>query len=186
MTSRVFLVASVVALAGCAPWRVIQESGPPSALRGANHINVWFDYSMASLGGRPEQAWLATQPPDDQQAYSEVKQNLEDAFLQALASNVAVPVQHIQQPGAAPGGVLCIVRVQKIEQGKYAFVFAMDSELDAHLEWAPGGQPVSDVIGITTTVNADITRPSIIQRMRIAATRLGELAARFFRKKQQD
>ena len=175
---------ALVLVSGCSPWRVIQESGPPSALRGGNHINVWFDYSVATLGGRSEQAWLATQPPEDQQAYFEVKQNIEDAFLQALARSVSVPVQRVPEPGAAPGGVLCIVRVTLIEQGKYAVIFAMDSRLDANLEWAPGGQPVSDVIAISTTVTANAFRPAIIQRMRVAADQLGELAGRFFREKQ--
>lgn len=185
MLARFSILAVVLlTVSGCSPWRVVRESGPPSAIRGANHINVHFDYTIASLGGRSEQAWLASQPQEDQQAYFEVKQNLEQAFLQALASNVSVPVQHVPQPGAAPGGALCIVRVTKIEQGKYVVVFAMDSELDANLEWAPGGQPITDIIAIQTTVAATMTRPAIIQRMRVAATRLGELAARFFQSKQ--
>jgi len=173
-----------VLLSACAPWRVIRES-EPSALAGATNVVVAFDYSRASLGGTSEQAWLATQPPEDVASYNEVKREMEQAFMEAFAPRVGLPVQWAPTSQAGPGTVLLTVAVMKIEQGKYAFVFAMDSELDAHLEWQPIGAPApTDIIGIYTTVEASMARPSIIQRMRVAADRLGQLAARFLNDKR--
>ena len=185
MTHRlVWLPLALVCLSACAPWRVIRES-EPSALAGATHVVVAFDYSRASLGGRSEQAWLATQPPDDVAAYNEVKREMEQAFMESFASRAGLPVQRAPTSQAAPGTVLLTVAVMMIEQGKYAVVFAMDSELDAHLEWQPIGAPApTDIIEIHTRVEASMFRPSIIQRMRVAADRLGELAAQFLREKR--
>lgn len=181
--TTLWLVVLLGLTAGCRPWRVLLESGPPSALQGAQYVDVVFDYRSALLGGRSEQAWLASQPPHDVAAYHEVKRELEEAFLQSLSSHVAVPVQRAPPGVAAPGGVLLVVRVTKIEQGKYVVVYAMDSELDAILEWQRSGR-ATDAISIQTRVEASMTRPAIIQRMRVAADRLGELTARFFNDKQ--
>lgn len=184
-SARFTLVASFVIAAGCAPWKVIRESGPPSALKGAPRIEVAFDYSQASLGGMPEAAWIARQPPDEQAAYDEVKRGMDAAFIAAIARSAGVSVVPMA-PGAPPSADAAQLTVQYtfIEQGKYAVVFRMDSQVDAILSWGRNGQ-VTDQIQIRQTVEATLTRPAILQRMSVAGDRIGELGARFFREAQE-
>jgi hypothetical protein len=183
--SSVALAGALLLATGCTPWSVIRESGPPSALKGAPRIEVSFDYSQASLGGMSEAAWIARQPPDEQAAYAEVKRNMDEAFLAALARTAGVSVIPVA-PGVPPSqeAAQLIVRYTFIEQGKYAVFFRMNSEVQAILAWGRSGQ-ITDEIQIQRTVEAELSRPAIIQRMRVATDQLGELGAKFFRQAQE-
>ena len=173
---------SLVSLSACGhPWRVVRASGPPSALVGQTSIGVSFDWSRASLGGRSEAEWLATQPAEDQASYNEVRERLMGIFVDALSRELGgVTVQ----PSTGQEAVQLVVQPLVLEMGFYRFVMAMDSQLDSALVWGVGGQ-VTDEITVRTRVTANLTNPAIIGRMNDCATRTARLAAAFFRDAQR-
>jgi len=187
MTQTRFLTflaaASLFLLTACGPpWRVIRQSGPPSALAGQPVIGVSFDWSRAVLGGQPEQIWLAGQPPADQQSYMEVRNAIMQTFMMEL-SNQLQPrgITVVPSTGAEP--VQLVVMPLTLEMGFYRFVMAMDSRLDSALVWQVGGQE-TDQIEIRTTATANMANAAILGRMSHCATRSARLAADFYRRAQ--
>ena len=173
---------SFALLAGCAPpWRVIRQSGVPSPLRGQASIGVSFEWARASLGGRSEQDWLATQPPEDQASYMEVRNALMSTFVSELAQELpGVMVQ----PSTGQETVQLSVQPLLLEMGFYRVVIAQDSRLDSALVWSVGGQ-ATDEVTLQTRITANLYNPSILGRMNDAATRTARIAAQFWRHAQQ-
>jgi hypothetical protein len=163
---------------GCGPpWRVIKQSGPPSALADIQSLGVKFDYSRISLGGKSEQQFLASKSEEERAKFQEVKSTMDNAFLIGLRSRL--PDLLVRQDTGQEDATLT-VRYTMLEQGKYAVVFAMDTELAAHLAFARNGA-VTDEIAVDTAVDATVTQPAILQRVKIAAERLADLGAQYVR-----
>jgi hypothetical protein len=180
---RFALVAiPLLLLAGCGPpWRVIRAS-MPSALRGQTLVGVSFDWSRASYGGQNEQTWLANQPPDDVQAYMEVKNAIMQTYMNELASQLgARGVQVVGSTGAEP--VQLVVAPTTFQMGFYRFVMNQNSRLDAILAWSVGGQ-VLDEIEVRSEVAATMQDAAILGRMTQAAVRIARLSAEFYRRAQ--
>lgn len=168
---------------GCGPpWRVIRASGPPSALAGASHVGVVFDYSLLMMGGMPEAQWLATQPPEDQSSYLTVRASMEEHFLLELSSRLASEgMVVVRGTGAEPHQL--VVRYTRIEMGFYRFMVNRPSELDANLAFGPAGT-LSDEISIRTSREANMANASIEERMDWCARRAAQLAAEYLRRAQ--
>jgi acetyl-CoA acetyltransferase len=160
---------------------VIKKSGPPSALKDVSAMAVQFDYSQVMLGGKTEQQWLAEQPPEDKKKYQDVKKTINDAFFSAIRNELP-GIQINKAPADAP--VTLQVQYTLIEQGKYAVVFAMDSKLQSNVAFRKGGQ-VTDKIHTKVVIDANVTQPSIHQRMGMAARELARRAAMYVRRAQQ-
>lgn len=160
------------------PWRVVRQSGPPSALRGQTTIGVTFDWSRAMLGNQPEQVWLAGQPPADQQSYMEVRNSLMQAFVAELQSRLqARGVTVVASTGQEP--VQLVVQPLVLEMGFYRFIVNRDSRLDSALVWQVGGQE-TDHIEVRTTAQATARNAQILTRMNQCAQRTAQLAAQFW------
>lgn len=185
MTRNRALLAAIAlfVLTACGPpWKVVRQSGPPSALAGQTVIGVSFDWSRAILGGQPEQMWLAGQPPDDQAAYMEVRTALMQTFMLELTSQLSARgVTVVPSTGAEP--VQLVVQPLMLEMGFYRFMVNMDSRLDSALVWQVGGQE-TDHIEIRTTQVANMQNAAILGRMNACALRSARLAAEFYRRAQ--
>jgi hypothetical protein len=168
-------------LSACgAPWKVLQQSGPPSALRGVQTLGVSFDYSRVSLDGQDEESFLAGKSEEDRAKFEEVKDQADEGFMARLPE--VLPGVHIQPAGGADE-VTLTVQVTLLEQGKYAVFYAAPSVLKANLIFAVGGQVV-DKIFVQTSVDATVYRPSILQRIGVAGYNLANAAARYFKESQ--
>ena len=75
----VALGAVTPTLAGCAPYKVVQQSGPPSALQGVQQVAVSFDWSQVQVAGKPEAAYLAEKSAEEQQDFQTIKQETDAA-----------------------------------------------------------------------------------------------------------
>jgi hypothetical protein len=181
---RAILVAILgLGLIGCGPpWAVLQQSGPPSALRGAPQVTAAVDFSQLTFGGKTLDMMMAERDPEEQQALNDVFASMAQAFPAALAERLNVPVVPAQGP-PMPGEIRCTAVFVEGDLGKYVVMFARDSWLTTNLVWSVGGQD-TDVIQTRVVVQANIRQPAIIQRMRIATTNTGHLGAEFFRREQ--
>jgi hypothetical protein len=169
---------ALLLLAGCGPpWRVIRESGPPSALAGVQLIGVSFDWQRATVGGVPEAAYLANLPPDEQANYMEVHNAIEAAYFAELQRQ-AVGVQVVPSTGAEP--VQLVVQPLFLELGYYRVIVSRDSRLDVAAVFLVGGQPV-DEIEVTASRRASMRDPTVLNRMTDAAIVDAQLTARFIR-----
>lgn len=184
-TSPSYLFAALaIILSGCVPpWAVLQQSGPPSALRGATQVTAAVDFSQLTFGGKNLDQMMAERDPEEQQALNDVLAAMAQAFPAALAERLNVPVVPAQGP-PQPGEVRCTAVFVEGDLGKYVVVFARNSLLTTNLVWSVGGQDV-DVVQTRVVVEANIRQPAIIQRMRIASTNTGHLGARFFASEQE-
>lgn len=173
--------ALTLTLGACgAPWKILQQSGPPSALRGVQTLGVSFDYSRVSLGGQDEEAWLAGKSEEDRAKFQEVKDKADEGFMLRLPEVLGgVTVQ----PAGGADEVTLTVEYTMLEQGKYAVFYAAPTVLKANLVFAVGGQVV-DKIFVQTSVDASVYRPSILQRIGVAGYNLANVAARYFKESQ--
>lgn len=182
-TLSILAALSFFLLTACGPpWRVIRESGPPSALAGQTLIGVSFDWSRALLGNQSEQAWLASQPPDDQASYMEVRNAIMQTYLLALQSQLASRgITVVSSTGAEP--VQLVVQPLRLEMGFYRFMVNMDSRLDSAFVFVVGGQE-ADNIEVRTTAVANMQNAAILGRMMTCAQRSAQLTTEFIRRAQ--
>jgi hypothetical protein len=175
------LTLFVLAIAvGCGPpWRVVRQSGPPSALAGQTVIGVTFDWSRALLGGRPEEVWLAGQPPRDQQSYLEVRNAIMETFTLELQRQLQ-PSGITVVPATGQEAVVLSVQPLVLEMGFFRFMWNMDSRLDSALVFFVNGQE-TDHIEVRTSRHADLYNPAIMGRMTACARRTAQLAAEYVR-----
>ncbi|MDQ3032473.1 MAG: hypothetical protein M3Y87_08665 [Myxococcota bacterium] len=172
-------VIALLLLAGCGPpWRVVRESGPPSALTGAQLIGVSFDWSRAMVGGVPEALYLGGLPPDEQANYMEVHSAIESAYFSELQRH-AGGVQIVPSTGAEP--VQLVVQPLTLELGYYRVIVARDSRLDVAAVFLVGGQP-TDEIEVRATRPASMRNATVLGRMTDAAARDAQLTAQFIRR----
>jgi hypothetical protein len=169
-------IPALVLVASCGPpWRVIVQSGPPSALAGVPALTISTDSSTLSVNGKSLQQVYA-----EEESFPEAVSNMESGFLSGFTQYAGVPVTPMPTP-PGPQEVRVVARFSEVDPGKYAFIYARDTVLTTHVLFIMGGQVV-DEIQITRKVSASMSQPAIIQRMRIAGQLSGELAARFFRR----
>lgn len=184
LSNRPIALVTLALLAACAPpWAVIRQSGPPSALAGAQQVSVATDFNSLMMGGLPVAQYIASHAPEEQAAFQEVLRATDEGFRAELANRLMVPTVAAMAP-PQPGEVRVTARFVFMEQGKYAFIYKQPSELTTRLVWSVGGVEV-DEIETYVRVTAEINRPAIIQRLRIAATITARHAASFFARAQE-
>jgi hypothetical protein len=166
-------------LASCGPpWRVIVQSGPPSALTGVTALTMSVDSSALVVNGKPMQQVIAEEPD-----FPQAVQNMEAGFMTIFTQQAGVPVTPMQTP-PGPQEVRVVARFTEVDPGKYAVIYRRNTVLTAHIMFIMNGQVV-DEIQTVRQAEASLSQPSIIQRMGIAGRLTGELAAKFFRRAQQ-
>lgn len=181
---RPLLSLLVLGLAACGPsWTTVRQSGPPSALKGAQAVVVAFDYDELLIGRVPAASYLAGLEPPERTELERVLQAMADGFLAELT--VALPMRVEPADGPPEGGeVLVTARFRAMELGRYRVDRRIDSQLVTDLEWSVGGAS-TDVIRTRTRVQASSSRPTRLGRMQVAAEKTAAIAADFFWAEQQ-
>ena len=178
------LMAAALFLSACTPWLIIRQSGPPSAIAGAQQVVLAVDYSQLMVGAVHVDQYRNSRGADEIQAFEDVLQAMADSFFEEAGNRMGVPVTPAAGP-PAEGEVRVTFRPIYMVQGKYAVVYKEDSELRSRIVWSVGPQEV-DEIETYIKVGASLTRPAIIQRMKIASAKTGRWAASFFERAQAE
>ena len=177
-----WLLLLAFAAVGCGPpWLVIQQSGPPSALRAADRVTVFFDVSQALVDGVPIAQEMARLPPDERADLDRAMRELGRIYVGELASSLPVPITVAQGPPSA-GEMRCVASVVTVDRGARG-PFGQPTRVTMRLEWSVNGQ-ITDAIVIQESVDANVVRPSVAQRIRVAAGQLAHVSASFFRREQ--
>jgi len=172
------LGASTPTLAGCAPYTVVQQSGPPSALQGVQQVAVSFDWSQVAVLGKTEAAYLSEKTAEERADFQVIKQETDAAILQGLQENAGPGVSFTPGPAADAAAPAVVVQYMEVQTGIYTYVVNLPSKLRSRFLWSKGGQ-VTDVIEARAMVAAGITTPSDHQRMGMAGRSVGKAAGKF-------
>ena len=184
MTTPRLLAVSLIVFAGaCAPpWTTLQQSGPPPALQGAQMITLAFNFAELNIDGQPIDQVIPTLAPDERADLEGAFTDMQGAFMEEFSSRVSVPVQLAAGP-PAPGEVRAEVAFTFIQRGTRGPIGFSNTEVVGQIRWSVGGQ-TTDAIEMLRISKPSLTRPSVAQRMRICASQLGSLTARFFEREQ--
>jgi hypothetical protein len=184
-TLRIIILAAVSSLLiSCGPpWTVIVKSGPPSALAGVQQFSVAADRSQMMISSnRTLDAEVAARDPEDGQALLAAVAAMESSFATGFASQGGVPTI----PATAdpqPNEARVTIRWLYLDPGKYAFVYARDTDVRARVVFTVGASVV-DEIEIRRVVDANSRQGSIQERVNIAGEQIGRLAGKYVRNAQ--
>lgn len=175
----VALVTATAASAACAPYSVVQKSGPPSALMGVTQVAVRFDWSQVKVLGKSEQEYLSEKNAEEQADFAKIKLETDAAILQGLqdgggGAQFGAAAEDLD--AAAPQ---LVVKYGYVQTGIYTPVYSLPSKVTTRLEWSRDGK-VTDVIETSSTIGASLTTPSDHQRMEMAGRNIGKAAGKFF------
>jgi hypothetical protein len=174
----VVLGAVTPTLAGCAPYKVVQQSGPPSALQGVQQVAVSFDWSQVQVAGKPEAAYLAEKSAEEQQDFQTIKQETDAAVLEGMKDKGGPGVTFTVGAAADPAAPSVVVQYMAVTTGIYTHVFNVPTKVQTRFQWSRDGK-VTDIIETRAMVSAGITTPSDHQRMGMAGGMIGKAAGRF-------
>ena len=176
----VLLGASAPTLGGCAPYSVVQQSGPPSALQGVQQVAVSFDWSQVQVIGKSEAEYLSEKSVEEQADFQVIKQETDAAILQGLQENAGAGVTFaIAAAGADPAAPTVLVQHAEVQTGIYTHIVNLPSKARTRFIWSRDGK-VTDVIETRAMVSAGLTTPSDHQRMGMVGRLLGKAAGKFF------
>lgn len=175
------LLAIACFMVACAPYKVIQRSGPPSALAGMDTLYVQFDYSRVQISSdrMSEAQWLETREKEQHRnTYLETKNSANTGILGGLSNKLEINVAE----GAAPAGaVQATVTYLEWEEGLYAKVVAWPSRVVAHVIFSIDGEVV-DEIKVASQEQSTLIMVTPQQRISVIGKRLGQNTARFIAK----
>jgi hypothetical protein len=172
---RYLLVLTVALLASCGPpWAVLVQSGPPSAVSGAQSVSYAADFSQVLVDGHP----FGAEPPNEQQSLSEAFANMDQHFLEEFSGRMMVPVVPANAP-PGPGEVRMSPVFVEVVRGTRGPIGFAATELRTRFRWTIGGQ-VTDEVEVYCKVSPALTRPSVAGRLNSCAQRAGRQAAQFF------
>lgn len=180
------MVSLSVFACGGVPWKVVKESGPPSALLGAADVGIYFDYTPLYVEGFTEAEWVAKKTAEDQaygQTWEDLKARFESAYVAAFMEAWGGGRRVAVDTAPKPGGVVVQVRVDTLEIGHYIPFAQSNSQVSAHLVWHAQGP--EDEIVVQASDRPSLTNPSIFQHIAHMGARIGRLGATFLKSKQQ-
>lgn len=167
-------------LASCGPpWAVIVQSGPPSALAGAQSVTYAADFNEVLIDGNP----YGAEPPNEQQSLSEVFATMDQNFLEQFSSRMPVPVVPANAP-PGPGEIRMSPVFVEIVRGTRGPIGRQPTQLVTRFRWTVGGQ-ITDEVEVFCSITPALTRPSVGGRLNNCAKRAGAQAAQFFERAQQ-
>ena len=175
--ASLFLAAVVLGGIACAPYKVIEKSGPPSALAKADQVAVVFDYSNIKMGMFAQKTEEEFQAGKDEEKFESVKEKMDLELGKAFAESIDGKVVD-----TAPAKMTVFYTM--MQQGKYAPPFVQDTVIKAQCVFAQG-DTVTDKIETTAMVAASVTQPSIYQRAGVAARMLGKRCAHYYNKSRK-
>ena len=105
---------------------------------------------------------------------------MESSFATGFASQGGVPTIPATQP-PQPNEARVTIRWLYLDPGKYAFVYARDTDVRARVVFTVGAAVV-DEIEIRRVVDSNSRQGSINERVNIAGEQIGRLAGKFLRR----
>ncbi|WAS97083.1 hypothetical protein [Nannocystis punicea] len=168
------IVAAPLAATACKPYAVVQQSGPPSALKGVTNLTVGFDWSKVTVLDKASEAEYLAEKNDEEKAdFAKIKQETDAAILEGLRDRGINAT-----PAAADAAPDLVVAYIHVTTGIFTPVYSVPSKLEARFSWQKDGK-VTDVIDTKSMVGASLTTPSDHQRMEMAGRNVGKAAAKF-------
>jgi|JI9StandDraft_2_1071091.scaffolds.fasta_scaffold25073_3 hypothetical protein len=166
--------------AGCAPYRVVQQSVSPSALRGVRDVTVSFDWTQVRLSGKSEAEYVAEKTAEERGDFVVIKTEIDGAILQALRDQVGPPYTFtVNSAPPVIGELRVVVQHAEIETGIFSFVYNKPTRVLTRLLWIRDGK-VTDIIDASASVQSSVTTASDHQRMPMAGKVIGKAAAHYF------
>lgn len=175
----VALLTATAAGTACAPYAIVQQSGPPSALQGVSQVAVRFDWSKVSVLGKTEQEYLSEKNAEEQADFAKIKLETDAAILQGLQDNGGGAQFSAAGPDLDPNAPQVVVQYGYVQTGIFTPVYSLPSKVTTRFAWSRDGK-VTDVIETNATIGASLTTPSDHQRMEMAGRNLGRAAGKFF------
>lgn len=175
----VALISASAAATACAPYSVVQQSGPPSALQGVTQVAVRFDWSQVKVLGKSEQEYLSEKNAEEQADFAKIKLETDAAILQGLQDGGGGAQFTAAAPDLDAAAPQVVVKYGYVQTGIYTPVYSLPSKATTRLEWSRDGK-VTDVIETSSTIGASLTTPSDHQRMEMVGRNIGRAAGKFF------
>ena len=175
----VALISASAAATACAPYSVVQQSGPPSALQGVTQVAVRFDWSQVKVLGKSEQEYLSEKNAEEQADFAKIKLETDAAILQGLQDNGGGAQFSAAGAELDANAPQVVVKYGYVQTGIYTPVYSLPSKATTRLEWSRDGK-VTDVIETSSTIGASLTTPSDHQRMEMVGRNIGRAAGKFF------
>lgn len=172
------LGSSAVGVA-CAPYAIVQQSGPPSALKGLSDVAVKFDWSQVQVLGKSEQEYLSEKNDEEKADFAKIKLETDAAILQGLQDNGGGARFAAAAAELDPNAPHVVVQYGYVQTGIYTHVYNVPSKVVTRFHWSRDGK-VTDVIETSSTIGASLTTPSDHQRMEMAGRNVGRAAAKYF------
>ena len=167
----------------CSPtWTVLQQSGPPSALRGLTSLGVAFDAS-ALVPDNPHIDDTTTHTTGNSDAHRLVTRMNHD-FLEALQIRLPTIEVVLMQAIPTQQRPLLTLRYVEMDVGAYSFLSARDARVHAEISVSIEGETV-DAIASTATTHPTIYTPSAAERLRLCAEHLARQVARYINQAQR-
>ncbi|WP_096326378.1 hypothetical protein [Nannocystis exedens] len=168
------LAAAPLAVTACKPYTVVQQSGPPSALKGVTNMTIGFDWSKVTVLDKASEAEYLAEKTDEEKAdFAKIKQETDAAIIEGLRDRGINAT-----PAAADAAPDLVVSYIHVTTGIFTPVYSVPSKLEARFSWQKDGK-VTDVIDTKAMVGASLTTPSDHQRMEMAGRNVGKAAAKF-------
>jgi hypothetical protein len=177
------LTALLLFAVGCGPpWIVVAQARPNPFIAHTQFSVEPVHMENLTIGEKSEAAWLSEKDGEQRVSWRMDKEALAARFLGHLTSGVP---ELRMIPGPPPDGQTFIIRptVSFIEPGFYAVVASGATRVRMTLQILSTAGMILDEIKIEVAIQASLTNPSIGGRVRDAADRLGEIAARYLRKR---
>ncbi|MEM9068402.1 MAG: hypothetical protein AAGE52_07840 [Myxococcota bacterium] len=174
--------ALVLLAAGCgAPWAVVVQSGPPSAIAGATQLTYASDFNQLILDGQPVANLLAAESPDEQANLQAAFQQMDQEFLGTFTGRANAAVAPAAGP-PQPGEVRLTAIYENIQRGARGPI-GSPTRVTMRFSLSVGGQ-VTDEVQMSRAISPSLTRSSVARRLHAIGRQLGDYAGRFFNDEQ--
>ncbi|MEL6185089.1 MAG: hypothetical protein AAFU79_10730 [Myxococcota bacterium] len=176
------LLLGAVVTACAAPYQVVQQSGPPSALRNLETTIVAFDYSRMIVEGMSLDAWMKKKTAEDAEypkTWLDLQGRWEEAFRLGFSETGNTVEAGTLESQPTAGQCKLVVRVLTFTMGKYFVVSATATRMDTEMDFVVGPD-VTDIIALQAAQQAGAFNPSVFQHVKPVGQALGRNAGKFF------
>lgn len=170
------LAFALAAASGCSPpWNVVKQANP-NPLAGQKALVVEpLHFESMKVGKKTEAEYLAEKDGKQQESW---KADLA-SMTQLFTDNLAKQTKGIQITAGSAGPLVIRPVVTMIEVGNFNGVFNIPTEVMVTMQIVDDKGAVLDDINFKVVVAADLYRPSVGQRLRIAAEQAAARAASY-------
>ncbi|MFO0600603.1 MAG: hypothetical protein U0228_35170 [Myxococcaceae bacterium] len=180
------LVFATMLLSSCGPaWKVIRDSGSPSALSGQTSPAVTFDYRQLVVDGRSLEQWMTVKTEEDPkypESWGTLMASFERSFVEGL--QFQFPGAHSLGEGG-PGPFVLVVQPRSLGIGRANPFAPAPTSMTVALDFQLNGQS-TDAVSVTHTRTANLAEPSVFTRLPKVGEALGRSAGQFLDSKQPE